>query len=129
MKSSILISLLATSTLSFALVQSDREAKQFFKEQGADHGSFIEAADTLLIDSNKITPKGSHCISLPITGAVQKQPITCFKGAESDSTTNPGFITVWAKNLPLCAVKIKQTLYIGRSFKEIANEILSRKIH
>jgi len=113
----------------FALVQSDQEAKQFFKEQGAGHGDFIEAVDTLIIDSTQIIPKGSHCISLPIKATVKKHHISYFSGVESDSTKAPDIIIVWAKYLPLCAVRIKQTLYIGRSFKEIANELLKLKIH
>jgi len=129
MKTSIVLLPLLLTTFCYALVHSDQEAKQFFREQGAGHGDFIEAADTLFIESMQIVPKGSHCISLPIKALIQRPQICCFKGTESDSTTNPGFITVWAKNRSLCAVKIKQDLYIGRSFKEIANEILSRKIH
>lgn len=129
MKTSIILLPLLLTTFCPALVHSDQEAKQFFKEQGAGHSDFIEAADTLIIDSMQIVPKGSHCISLPIKALIQTPQTHCFIGADSDSTTNPGFITVWAKNLPLSAVKIKHDLYIGRSFKEIANEILSRKIH
>jgi len=129
MKPLLFLTLLVISNISLALVQSDREAKQFLKDQGAGHNDFIEAADSLIIDSSRVTPKGSHCISLPINGSVKKHKIRCFKGTDSDSTTNPGIITVRAKILTLCAVKIKQSLYIGHSFKEIANEILSKKIH
>lgn len=129
MKTSIVLLPLLLTTFCYALVHSDQEAKQFFREQGAGHSDFIEAADTLIIDSMQIVPKGSHCISLPIKTLKQRPQIRRFEGTDSDSTTNPCFITVWAKNLPLCAVKIKHDLYIGRSFKEIANEILRRKIH
>jgi len=129
MKSGLFVSLFAISTLSFALVQSDFEAKQFFKDQGAVHSDFIEAADTLIIDSTKIIPKGSHCISLPITTPIQNRQICCSKDAGRDSLSFPGKVIVWAKNRPLNAVRIRNILYIGRSFKEIANEILSKKIH
>jgi len=129
MKSGLFISLLVISTLSFALVQSDFEAKQFFKEQGARHSDFIEAADTLIIDCTQVIPKGSLCISLPIKATVNRHIISCFKETVTDSTTTPGTITIWTKKRPLSAVLIKKQLYIGRSFKEIANEMLSKKVH
>lgn len=129
MKPLLFLTLLVISNISLALVQSDTEARLFLKNQGAGHGDFIEAADTLIIDSCMVIPKGSHCISLPITASIKKHHISCCKDTASDSTTYPGRITIWTKNRLLSAVLIKKQLYIGRSFKEIANEILSNKTH